>query len=135
MLYTIWKGAVSTYSRGQDEIVYLITSIEKIVQERLRFVFTDRNAALRLARYGDDLQVLDDYLDWDLMEGPMWKDTNEEPDRKERRMAEFLVHGHVPWSAFIGVAARNDEICRQVEHTLSSIGVETTVRPRPVWYF
>ena len=40
----------------------------------------------------------------------------------ERQMAEFLVHGHVPWSAFIGVAARNDEKCRQAEHALSSVG-------------
>ena len=39
-------------------------------------------------------------------------------------MAEFLVHGHVPWSAFIGVAARDDEKCRQAEHALSSVGRE-----------
>ena len=135
MLYIISKGDVPTYSGGQDEIVYLVTSIEKVVEERLPFVFTDRNAALGFVRYGDDLQVLDDYLDWELMEGLMWYDTAEEPDRMERRMAEFLVHGHVPWSAFIGVAARNDEKCRQAEHALSSVGREIPVRPRPGWYF
>ena len=135
MFYIISKGDVPTYSGGQDEIVYLVTSNEKVAQERLRFVFTDRNAALGLVRYGDDLQVLDDYLDWELMEGPMWNDTAEEPDRMERRMAEFLVHGHVLWSAFIGVAARNDEKCRQAEHALSSVGREIPVRPRPGWYF
>ena len=100
-----------------------------------RFVFTDRNAALRVARYGNQLVDLDDYLDWDLMEGRMWNDTDEEPDRMERRMAEFLVHGRVPWSAFIGVAARDDEKCRQVEHALASVGAEILVTPRPEWYF
>lgn len=35
-------------------------------------------------------------------------DTAEEPDRQERRTAEFLVHGLLPWSAFTGLAARND---------------------------
>ena len=104
-------------------------------QERLRFVFTDRNAALGLARYGDDLQDLDGYLDWELMEGLMWYDTAEEPDRMERRMAEFLVHGHVPRSAFVGVAARDDEKCQEAEHELSSVGIEIPVRPRPSWYF
>ena len=84
MLYIISKGDVPTYSGGQDEIVYLVTSTEKAVEERLRFVFTDRNAALGFARYGDDLQVLDDYLDWELMEGLMWYDTADEPDRMER---------------------------------------------------
>ena len=135
MLYIISKGDVPTYSGGQDEIVYLVTSTEKVVEERLRFVFTDRNAALRIAGYEDDLADLDDYVDWDLMEGLMWNNTDEEPDRQERRMAEFLVHGHVPWSAFIGVAARADDKCRQAEHALSSVGREIPVRPRPGWYF
>ena len=135
MLYIISKGDVPTYSGGQDEIVYLVTSTEKVAQEHLRFVFTDRNAALGFARYGDDLQALDDYLDWELMAGLMWNNTNEEPDRQERRMAEFLVHDHVPWPAFIGVATRDDEKCRQAEHVLSSVGVEILVKARSEWYF
>ena len=135
MLYIISKGDVPTYSGGQDEIVYLVTSIEKVVEERLPFVFTDRNAALGFARYGDDLPDLDDYLDWELMEGLMWHDTADEPDRMERRMAEFLVHGHVPWTTFIGMAARDDDKCRQAEHALSSVGSEILVKARPGWYF
>ena len=79
MLFIISKGDVPTYSGDQDEIVYLVTSTEKIVEERLHFVFTDRNAALHIADYGNDLQDLDDYVDWDLMEGRMWKNTDEEP--------------------------------------------------------
>ena len=63
MLYMISKGGVPTYSGGQDEIVYLVTSIEAIVREGLRFVFTDRNAALGYARYGEELEALDDYID------------------------------------------------------------------------
>ena len=135
MLYIISKGDVPTYSGGQDEIVYLVASTDRIVEEGLRFVFTDRNAALDLASYGNDLRDLDDYLDWELMEGLMWHDTAEEPDRMERRMAEFLVHGHVPWSAFIGVATRNDEKCRQAQQALASVGAEILVTPRPEWYF
>ena len=135
MLFIISKGDVPTYSGGQEEIVYLVTSTEKVVEERLHFVFTDRNAALRIADYGNDLQELDDYVDWDLMEGRMWNNTDEEPDRQERRMAEFLVHGQVPWSAFIGVAARDDEKCQQVEHALASVGAKVLVTPRPEWYF
>ena len=50
------------------------------------------------------------------------------PTEWSGRMAEFLVHDHVPWSAFIGVAARDDEKCRQAEHALSSVGREIPVR-------
>ena len=135
MLYIISQGDVPTYSGSQDEIVYLVTSIDRVVEEDLRFVFTDRNAALGFARYGDDLHDLDDYLDWELMEALMWRSTAEEPDRMERRMVEFLVHGRVPWSAFVGVAARTDEACRRAGHALSSVDREILVRPRPEWYF
>lgn len=135
MLYIISKGDVPTDSGGQDEIVYLVTSTEEVAQQGLRFVFTDRNAALGLARYGDDLQDLDDYVDWNLMKGLMWHATDEEPDRMERRMAEFLVHGRVPWSTFVGVAVYNEEKCRQVKDALASVGAETLVTPRPEWYF
>ena len=38
----------------------------------------------------------------------MWKNTSEEPDRLERRMAEFLVHRHVAWDLIVGVAAINE---------------------------
>ena len=46
----IAKSGVPSYEGGQDEIVYLVTSIEQIHQHDLPFVFTDRNAALGYAR-------------------------------------------------------------------------------------
>ncbi|MCY4421553.1 MAG: DarT ssDNA thymidine ADP-ribosyltransferase family protein [Acidimicrobiaceae bacterium] len=58
-----------------------------------------------------------------------------EPENRRAGMAEFLVHGHVPWSAFIGVAACNDDKCQQVEHALASVGAKVLVTPRPEWYF
>lgn len=135
MLYIISKGDVPTYSGGQDEVVYLVTSIESAVEEHLHFVFTDRNAALGFARYGTTCRTWTTTWDWELMEARMWHDTAEEPDRQERRMAEFLVHGRVPWSAFVGVAACTEEVCRQAERALGSVGLEIPIRPRPGWYF
>ena len=93
MLYAIHKGAVSSYQGGQKKIVYLVSSIDTIIEHGLQFVFTDRNAALGHARYGGDPAVLADYVDWRLMEARMWNNTSSEPDRMERRMAELLVHG------------------------------------------
>ena len=61
--------------------------------------------------------------------------TDKEPDRLERRMPEFPVHGRMLWPVFVGVAARNNKKCRQAEHPLSGVGTEALVRPRPGWYF
>lgn len=136
MLYSIHKGSVPTYSGSQDELVYLVTSTATIVEHALPFVFTDRNAALMIARYSDNLDEIDSLVDWPLMEGKWFHDTPDEPDRTERRMAELLVHGHVPWSAISGVGTRSDARSQQALEALASVGVTSLpVRTRPGWYF
>lgn len=96
MLYVITKGQVPTYRDGQSDLVYLITSAERVVDATLAFVFTDRNAALAHAKFETDPARLDATIDWPLMEQAMWNDTPQAPDRKERRMAEFLVQPKRP---------------------------------------
>jgi len=135
MLYAIHMGNVESYSGGEDEVVYLVTDTEAVSSAGLPFVFTDRNAALRFAKYSNDLGLLDTLVDWPLMEGRWFDNTDNEPDRLERRMAELLVHQHVPWSAFTGVAARTNSRAEQAEAILSNIGLETIVQTRPNWYF
>jgi len=135
MLSSIYKGNVPTYTAGQDEVVYLLSSVDLIEQHGLRFVFTDRNAALKFARYADDATDLDEFIDWDLMEGQWWNNTPEEPDRMERRMAELLVHHHVPWSAISHVATRTRARERQASAELATVGATTPVSVQSGWYF
>ena len=135
MLYAIHGRNVPTYTGSQDELVYLVTSIDVVIEHGLATVFTDRNATLRFASYGTDPANIDRYVDWELMEARWWHNTPQEPDRMERRMAEFLVHRHVPWSAIIGVAARTEERRRQASAALATVGATATVMSRPGWYF
>ena len=96
MLYVIHKGGVDGYTEGQNPIVHLVTHIEQVVARRIPFVFTDGHADIEVSgQYTnlDDLQR----VDWKLMESQYWNDTNEHPDRKRRRQAEFLVHQLCPW--------------------------------------
>lgn len=135
MLYVISRRSVPTYTEGQEELVYLVTNVEAVTEHGLRFVFTDRNAALGYAQYGNDPQLLNDYVDWALMQARMWADTAEEPDRKERRMAEFLAHRHVPWALITTVAAKNEQVAERAQSLLDSLGATTPVRVKPGWYF
>jgi len=136
MLYAIHMGSVPTYAGRQDEVVYLATNTVTVAEHALPFVFTDRNAALALARYSDDLDEMESLVDWPLMEGQWFKNTPDEPDRRERRMAELLVHQHVPWSAILGVMTRTDVQARQAADVLATVGVDPVpVRTQADWYF
>ncbi len=135
MLYSIHKGNVPSYEGGQDDIVYLVSHIDRIVELGLTFVFTDRNAYWQHADFSDDIGRIDELVDWGLMEQTMWNNTPDELDRRERRMAEFLVHRQVPWDALLGVAAFDEARSERAAQILDSVGITTIVRVRRGWYF
>jgi hypothetical protein len=64
-----------------------------------------------------------------------WFDTAEYPDRKERRMAECLVHQVVPWEAFTDVVLKSEAVAAPVRQFLAQGGHSPRVSVRPEWYF
>nr|WP_166352976.1 DUF4433 domain-containing protein [Phytoactinopolyspora limicola] len=135
MMFMIEKGGVATYQNGCDDLVYLVTTVETLIEQQLKVVFSDRNAVLSLARFTDNVRDLDDLIDWELMQAQYWYNTPDFPDRKERRMAECLVHDRVPWRAFTHVATRTKHTAERVQSVLGSVGATTPVIVRPSWYF
>ncbi|MGH9223382.1 MAG: type II toxin-antitoxin system toxin DNA ADP-ribosyl transferase DarT [Acidimicrobiales bacterium] len=135
MLSAIHNGQVPEYAEGQDPLAYLVTTVERLVATGAQLVFTDRNAVLDLARFTTEVDDLDGLVDWQLMRARYWFNTPDDPDRKERRMAECLVHEAVPWDAFIGVAARNRMRQRQAKAALGGTSLADRVEVRPGWYF
>jgi hypothetical protein len=137
MLYAIHMGRVPEYTDGLDPLVYLVTTVDRLAETCGPLVFTDRNAALAssLVQFSASIADLDAMIDWNLMQATMWRDTLEEPDRRERRMAECLVHGRVPWEAFFGIVARTEARKAEVEEILREAAVEAQVQVRSNWYF
>jgi len=135
MLYVIWRGQVPTYQAGQEDVVYLVTTIERVAASGIPSVFTDRNATLGYAEFSDDLEEIDSVIDWDLMEAMIWKDQPGDWDRKERRMAEFLVHQRLPWEHVVGIGVLDDVRRARVEAILASLDERTPVRTRRNWYY
>lgn len=135
MMFAIDRGTVPTYQDGCDSLIYLVSSVERLVELGTSAVFTDRNAALALATFDDDPTGLDTAIDWDLMAATYWNNTQQDPDRRERRMAEYLVHEKVPWEAFLGVVARTADCANAARATLASLSPTTQVAVRPTWYF
>ncbi|BCK52534.1 hypothetical protein NWFMUON74_03060 [Nocardia wallacei] len=134
MMYSIFKKNVDTYSGSDRELVYLRTTVETLIDQGLQPVFTDRNAALQVCRFTCDLAVVDTMIDWPLMGERIWKNTETDHDRVERRMAECLVHGKVPWSAFVEIAVCSQQTVDRVR-LADGLVDRTPVSVRPAWYF
>ena len=133
MMYAINGGNVPEYTEGCGRIVYLISSIEKVLQAGLDLVLSDRNAATAVASFSADLAEFDVLVDWPLMKERMWNNTLEQPDRKERRMAEALVYERLPAECILGVVAPTAAVATEARAMLGSLDVPVVVRPD--WYF
>lgn len=135
MMYRIDRGGVETYASDCHSLVYLASSVERLLDLTLEPVFTDRNAVLDLADQTTEIDRLDNLVDWELMTATYWNNTAEHPDRMERRMAECLVYGSLPWEAVEEVVVRSEDIAAAARAVLVEFGQVTPVTVTRHWYF
>ena len=134
MLSAIHNGRVHGYDRGQEPIIYLVSRIDRIIEYCDDWYFTDRHPVVAMARQYDDLGKLDS-VDWDVMNARYWGNTDSDPDKRDRRQAEFLVRNKLPWKAIIGIAVFNREFKSRVEEILANCEHKPGVKIVRRWYF
>lgn len=138
MMYSISCGNVPSYRGGTEPLMYLLSTLERLYEVGPLPLLTDRNASLAYTRYRHfdpaDL-VADGFIDWSLMDTKYWANTPDEPDRRERRMAEALVHHRVPWEAITHIATRSQHVADEVLARLGAERPSVPVLVRPNWYF
>ena len=74
-------------------------------------------------------------IDWDIMKATFWADTDDDPDRKRRRQAEFLVHNKMNWNWIKGIAVLNDRKRIEVEQMIAGLNHKPQVKCLPNWYY
>ena len=134
MMYRISCRNLPEYIGGQRPLVYLVTTVGKIVDAGLRFVIADGHPIMALTDFFDELGRLD-AVDLPLMRQGYWKDTAEDPDRERRRQAEFLVHERVPWDLITEIGVMDAAIKRRVEDLLVEAAHRPAVAIRRSWYY
>lgn len=136
MLLNLHGGRVEGYNEGQDPLIYLVSSIERVQAAGRPWVFSDGHGLAALTNWYDDLDHLDE-VDWSLVGERYWADNPDDNDRKRRKQAEFLVWEHLPWAAIAGIAVRNEKTKTVVESSLATypFAGATQVVVRPAWYY
>lgn len=135
MLYFAHTGnPLSPFKKGQAELVHLVSHVDVVDELNLAFAITDRNAALGYAAFSAELRDLDDLVDWTLQHQKFWNNTPSEPDRMERRMAEFLIHHRCPVEAVLSIVTIDDEHRERISDTLDGYDAPQVVAHRD-WYY
>ena len=119
MLLLIRNKKVIGFDGSQDEIIYLVSSVERIGELKLPFVFTDRHAVLEHTTFYNNVVDLPK-IDWGLINAEYWANTEQDNQRKERKQAEFLVHHHAPVESILGIVCVNESTLTDVKAMLTA---------------
>ena len=120
------------YKDGFDEVVYLVSSVPKIIALGWDWIASDRNAALHLAEFVDDERSLADHISWNVIRARYWTD---HPDGADLRAAEFLVHESVPWQAIEAIVTKTEQARSKVEALVAGSVHVPAISVRAQWYF
>lgn len=134
MLFAISTGNIIGYEEGQCAVVYLVSSVERILEVNRPFCFTDGHADMAVSNYYNDVSQLD-HIDWPLMESQYWNDTMYDSDRKRRRQAEFLVHRFFPLTLVDEIGVFDANFQTVVRETMAKVPCEFAVNVHRKWYY
>jgi hypothetical protein len=133
MLYNIKTGR-GVPQRDNEEIVILVSSLYRIAALGHDFVFTDRHAYLRAARYFSGLNELSQ-LNWDSLQRRNFRRDPEDLEAFDRYQAEALVHRIVPAEALLGAVAYSNEVTTTIQDVCEQRELNLKVIRKPGWYF
>jgi hypothetical protein len=122
------------YRGGQDPIIHLEADLHRVVRwaknNGVRWAFSLSNAGARYAEFRTGSDKLDE-LDWNAIQARDFRD----PDIKERKQAEFLVHEYCPFQLIERIGVRTQTIRKRVLRILSTATHKPIVEVCPDWYF
>ncbi|RXK83768.1 type II toxin-antitoxin system toxin DNA ADP-ribosyl transferase DarT [Filimonas effusa] len=134
MLYSISKGNSNTTCQ-QTDVIYIVISLPKIIEAGLKFVFTTGQAIMQLSTQHNDIKELDQ-IAWDIIQDKYWfDDPPEYPDRARRRMAELLIHKHIPVNLIAGIGVMNEYMEKEISKMVNEVGLTLQVKTFRHWYY
>jgi hypothetical protein len=136
MLLNLKTGRVPGYNEGQAPLIYLTTTVRRVLDEGCRFVFSDGHGLATFTDWYDDLARLDQ-VDWNLVTARYWMDRPDDNDRQRRKQAEFLVWRSLDWPLIEGIGVLNQQVKADVESMLAQHPGRShpKVEIRSEWYY
>lgn len=136
MLYLIFKGnhPELDYKGGQDPIMHLEYDLQRVIdwadnQHRL-WAFSLSNASATYTQFRCNVEQLDQ-IDWEAVAARDWRD----PEVKEAKQAEFLMHWSVPWHLVKRIGVRSRIMARAAMAATGRADHRPTVEIIPSWYY
>lgn len=133
MLYVIQKGYNGVEIQNGSNIIYCVSSIQKVLDSKIPFLYTDGHATNNFTKFYEpkDIANITEQLDFEAINATFWRKEND-LDFKRRKEAEFLLENDLPLDCILGYAVLNDI----AKNKLIGIGIDSNkVGIRKKYYY
>jgi hypothetical protein len=134
MMFKIKTGHGGITRRENRDIVIFVSSIHRLRELGLRFVFTNQHAYPPDSEFYDRIDDLDK-IDWALLRSRNFKADDADPGKQLRYQAEALVYQRVSLDALLGIGCHDDKVKHDLESQLRPHLPKLTVKTTQIWYF
>lgn len=134
MMYNIYTGRGGIPCVANSDILILVSSIPRLEEQGIQYIFTDRHAYTVTANFYNSRQFLTE-VDWEILQRRNFSRDPNDPEKVERYQAEALVPQFLPISALLGVVCYNDVVKEEVLEQARLANVQLDIRTIPQWYF
>ena len=134
MLLNIKTGWDGLILRPMEEVVFIVSSFQKLKDNNVEFLFSDRNACLKNATFSSDPKDLQQFVPWaDLQNSNFMRDPNR-PENVERYMAEALVHKHLPVGGIEAIVCQSEKAVKTVDVLVKKHNLVIRISAQAHWY-
>lgn len=126
------KTGYGVPKQSMDDILILVSSLPLIAEKEIPFVYSDRHAYLKTAKFSSDLGELSKRIAW----GPLQSRdfSKSDIDRFEKYQAEALVYKHVPLDALLCIMSHSDSVRDEVTKACSTKHPNLKIMTGRKWY-
>ena len=133
MLYVIQNGYNGVKQHRAHNIVYIVSSVQKIIDSEIDFVYTDGHATNKLTSFYNksNIKTIEEDLDFNAIHIKFWRDEND-LDLKRRKEAEFLIDDDLPNYCVLGFVVFNE----YARNEILKLGVDSKkIKIRANYYY
>jgi ssDNA thymidine ADP-ribosyltransferase, DarT len=134
MMLNIKTGYNNVIQRPNPDIAILVSSLHKLKELGVPFLFTNGHAYMQESEYFDNLADLD-RIAWNLLRNRDFQRDPEDPGKVGRYQAEGLVFKHVPVTALLGIVCYDSVTETNLQAEVQRRMLNTPVKAIPDWYF
>lgn len=134
MMLNIKTGYGGITKRANEEIVIMASSLPRLKQMAVPFVFSNKHAYLKTAAFYSNLADLTS-IDWTILQNRDFKRDINDLEKVERYQAEALVFKNCPVAALLHIGCFSEGVRQTVESAIEERALELKVSVQRGWYF